>query len=191
MSEREPNRGVQLLRVATVHDAAFISRTVIRSWQDAYRDFLPWSFLASLDQNPYHDPHAWESRIKEPSSVTWIISDTCNDVGVLRIVAGASFIPGTDSQLTTLYLLRQSRGHGLGSEALAFARAEAARRAKPILGVCVLAGNKAGQAFYERQGARRIGERVAFRLDKEPIIDILYRFASVAVESPAAESPPA
>jgi len=108
--------------------------------------------------------------------VTWIISDTRDDVGVLRIVTGASSIPGTDSQLSTLYLLRESRGHGLGSEALAFARAEASRQARPILGVCVLAGNKAGQAFYERRGARRIGERVAFQLDDEPIVDILYRF---------------
>jgi ribosomal protein S18 acetylase RimI-like enzyme len=163
----------------------FISRTVISSWQDAYRDFLPCCFLASLHQNAHHDQQAWESKIREPSSVTWIISDTRNDVGVLRIVTSSSSIPGTDTQLTTLYLLRQSRGHGLGSEALALARAEAVRRARPILGVCVLAGNRAGQAFYEQRGARRIGERVAFRLDKEPIIDILYRFDSVTVFSSA------
>jgi hypothetical protein len=47
--------------------------------------------------------------------------------------------------------------------------------ARPV-GVCVLAGNKRGQQFYERRGARRIGERVAFQLDEEPIVDILYRF---------------
>ena len=108
--------------------------------QNSYRDFLPWSLLASLDQSPHHNRQAWEARIREPVSVTWIISDTHNDVGVLRITAGASSIPGTDSQLTTLYLLRHARGYGLGSEALAFARAEAARRGAPALGVCVLAG---------------------------------------------------
>jgi ribosomal protein S18 acetylase RimI-like enzyme len=176
-----------LLRVATIRDAAFISRTVISSWQDAYRDFLPWSFLASLDQNPYHDRQAWESRIKEPGSVSWIISDKRNDVGVLRIATCASSIPGADSQLTTLYVLRQSRGHGLGSKALALARVEASRRARPTLGVCVLAGNKAGQAFYERRGAWRIGERVAFRLEKKPILDVLYRFDPV-VGSPSASN---
>src|SRR5205085_11525323 len=93
----------------------------------------------------------WKSRIREHSSVTWLISDTGSDVGVLRIVTGASSVPGADSQLTTLYLLREARGHGRGSEAVAFARAEAVRRGRPILGVCVLAGNKAGQAFYERR----------------------------------------
>jgi hypothetical protein len=142
-----------LLRVATVRDTAFISRTVISAWQDAYSDFLPWSFLASLEQNPYHDRQAWEPRIRETDSVTCIISDARSDVGVLRIVTGPSSIPGTDSQLTTLYLLRQSRGHGLGSDALAFAQAEAARRARPILGVCVLAGNKTGQAFLRTAGS--------------------------------------
>jgi ribosomal protein S18 acetylase RimI-like enzyme len=102
----------------------------------------------------------------------------------MRIATCASSIPGTDTQLTTLYVLRQSRGHGLGTEALALARAEALRRARPILGVCVLAGNKAGQAFYERRGAWRIGERVAFRLDKKPILDVLYRFDPI-VGSPS------
>jgi hypothetical protein len=77
-----------------------ISRTIISAWQDAYSDFLPWSLLASLDQNAHHDRRAWESRIREPGSVTWIISDTRNDVGVLRIVTSVSSIPDTDSQLT-------------------------------------------------------------------------------------------
>jgi ribosomal protein S18 acetylase RimI-like enzyme len=70
------------------------------------------------------------------------------------------------------------------AERLALAQAEASRRARPILGFCVLAGNKAAQAFYERRGAWRIGERVAFRLDKKPILDILYRFDPV-VGSPS------
>jgi ribosomal protein S18 acetylase RimI-like enzyme len=104
------------------------------------------------------------------------MSDAWNDVGVVRITTTASSIRGTDSQLTTLYLLQQSRGQGLGSEVLAFARAEVSRQARPILGVCVPAGNNAGQGFYERRGARRIGERVAFQLHNKPIVDILYRF---------------
>jgi len=111
--------------------------------------------------------------------VTRIISDGGIDVGVLRLIVGVSSVPGTDAQLTTLYLLSQARGHGLGSDALAFARAEASRQAAGGLGVCVLAGNKAGQRFYERWGARRIGERVAFCLDNQPIMDILYRFADL------------
>jgi GNAT superfamily N-acetyltransferase len=174
-----------LLRVATVDDAVFISRTVMSSWQDAYRDFLPRSFLASLGQNPHHDREAWVSRIKEPGSITWIISNSRDDVGVLRIVTDASSIPGTDSQLATLYLLRQSRGHGLGSAAVAFARTEVSRRGNPILGVCVLAGNKWGQRFYEQRGAQRIGERMAFRLDEEPIMDIVYRFDPIVRQSAA------
>ena len=47
------------------------------------------------------------------------------------------------------------------------------------LGVCVLAGNKAGQRFYERWGARRIGAQVVFCINDQPIMDILYRFANL------------
>jgi len=170
-----------MLRAATLGDAAFISRVVITSWQDAYRDFLPSSFLASLVRSPYHDARCWEHRISEHNSFAWIISDGDSDVGVLRIIVGASSIPDTNAQLTTLYLLPQARGHGFGSEALSFARAEVSRRAAGVLGVCVLAGNKGGKRFYERWGARRIGERVAFRIDDEPIMDVLYRFGDPRV----------
>jgi ribosomal protein S18 acetylase RimI-like enzyme len=165
-----------MLRAATIADAAFISRVIIGSWRDAYADFLPPSFLASLDENPHHDTRSWERRISQPGSVIRIISDGGTNVGVVRLIVGASSIPGTDAQLTTLYLLSQARGHRLGSEALAFAWAEVSRQAAGRLGVCVLAGNKGGQRFYEQWGARRVGERVAFRLDDKPIMDILYRF---------------
>jgi ribosomal protein S18 acetylase RimI-like enzyme len=168
-----------MLRAATIRDSALISRVVITSWRDAYRDFLPSSFLASLGQSPYHDARCWEHRISEPNSFTWIISDDDSDVGVLRLIVGASSIPDTDAQLTTLYLLPRARGHGLGSEALAFAQAEVSRRAAGVLGVCVLADNKHGKRFYERRGAQRIGERVAFRIDDKPIMDILYRFGDL------------
>jgi ribosomal protein S18 acetylase RimI-like enzyme len=168
-----------MLRPATIGDAAFISRVIIASWQDTYAGFLPWSFLVSLDQNPHHDVLSWECRISEPGSVTRIIFDGNTDVGVLRLVVGASSIPDTDTQLTTLYLLSQARGHGLGAEALAFARGEATRQVAGPLGVCVLVGNEAGQRFYERWGAERIGERVAFCLDDEPILDIMYRFGDL------------
>jgi GNAT superfamily N-acetyltransferase len=167
-------------RLATLSDAKFISRTVISSWQDAYRDFLPRSFLRALAQNPYHDRQSWEARIREPGSATWIISENGYDVGVLRITLTSS-ISGTDSQLTTLYLLQQARGHGLGSKALVFARTEVSRLAKPILGVCVLAGNERGRRFYVQRGAHAMGERVAFQLDEQPIIDLLFRFDPVGV----------
>jgi ribosomal protein S18 acetylase RimI-like enzyme len=124
---------------------------VIESWRDAYSNFLSMHVLASLDSNPHHDCKSWEKRIGEDGSTTWIIIDSTGaEVGVLRIRIGDSSIPGTGGDLTTLYLLSQARGRGIGSEALAYARAEALRRATPVLGLCVLAGNKDGQRFYER-----------------------------------------
>ena len=45
----------------------------------------------------------------------------------------------------------------------------------------MLAGYKDGKRFYERRGARRIGKRVAFRIDDDPIMEILYRFGDLTV----------
>src|SRR5437660_12659720 len=101
-----------MLRAATLGDAAFISRVVITSWQDAYRDFLPSSFLASLVRSPYHDARCWEHRISEHNSFAWIISDGDSDVVVVLIIVGASFILETYAHLSTLLLLYQASGHG-------------------------------------------------------------------------------
>jgi ribosomal protein S18 acetylase RimI-like enzyme len=109
--------------------------------------------------------------------MTWILADDANNnVGVLRITAGVSSIPDTDGELTTLYVASASRGRGLGAAAVALARAEAQRRGARAIGLCLLAGNKRGQRFYERLGARLIGSRIAFRWEDEPITELLYRF---------------
>jgi hypothetical protein len=96
-----------ICRAAIVGNAAFISRIVVTSWRDASRDLLPWSFLATLDENPHHTPQSWKDRITEPSSVAWIISSETRDaVGVLRVRIGNSSVPETNSELTTPYLPR-------------------------------------------------------------------------------------
>jgi ribosomal protein S18 acetylase RimI-like enzyme len=165
-----------IYRAATIRDALFISRVVTASWRDAYHDFLPLSFLESLDRNPHHDAKFWARRIGERGSVTTIISDCNTDVGVLRTVVGASSVPDADAQLTTLYLLSHARRRALGSGALALAWQQTSRRGARSLGVYVPAGNKAGQRFYEGWGAQRMGERVAFCLHGQPIMEIQYRF---------------
>jgi GNAT superfamily N-acetyltransferase len=142
-----------------------------------HKGFLPPSLLASLHDSVHHDRRSWERRILQPGTTTWLISDQAGtDVGVLRISVGTSPVPDTDCELTTLYLLAHARGHGLGSSALAYVRAAASRQAARALGLGVLAGNERGQQFYERHGAYRIGDRIAFQWEGNSIVEILYRF---------------
>src|ERR1700736_601371 len=165
------------VRRASAGDARFMSGIFVSSWRDAYGSFLPQSLLASLHQNAHHDYLSWERRIREQNAMTWILADDANNnVGVVRITAGVSSIPDTDGELTSLYVASAARGRGLGAEAAALARAEAQRRGAHAIGLCLLAGNKRGQQFYERLGARLIGSRVAFRWEDEPITELLYRF---------------
>jgi ribosomal protein S18 acetylase RimI-like enzyme len=160
-----------------VHDADLASRLVICAWRDAYKGCLPPSLLASLRDSPHHDRRSWERRILEPDATTWFISDQAGtEVGVLRIRMGTSSVPDTDGELTTLYLLAHARGHGLGSAALVYVRAAASRQGARALGLGVLAGNERGQQFYERHGAYRIGERIAFQWEGNSIVEVLYRF---------------
>lgn len=102
------------------------------------------------------------------------------DVGVLRVNTTTSSVPGSDCEVTTLYILPDACGRGPGCGALILPMHERQHSGKghESLGLCVLAGNERGQRFYERCGAYRIGERVAFQWEGHSIMEFLYRFAA-------------
>ena len=149
-------RGLRPYRPATVHDADLASRLVISAWRDAYTGFLPPSLLASLHESPHHDRRSWERRILEPGATTWLIPDQAGtDVGVLRISMGTSSVPDTVCELTTLYLLADARGQGLGSAALAYARAAASRQ--PHEALALVSWPATSGAIHSTSGTEHTG----------------------------------
>lgn len=161
-------------RLARADDAPFISRLVIAAWRETYASFLPPTLLAGLEDNPWHDEACWRARIAEPASRVWVLPDAAGqDAGVLRLTRDESAVPGTRAEMTTLYLAPQARGRGAGAAALAFLR-EAAAGLGPV-GICVLAGNDRGEAFYRRQGALFVAEAVAFEWEGAAIMERQYR----------------
>ncbi len=160
-------------RLASAGDAILASRLVVAGWRDSYAGFLPASLLDGLDRNPHHDVEAWRARIADPAARTWIVTEGGGDIGLVRLDLDSS-VPETRSELTTLYIAAERRGMGIGAAALRFATGEAKRLDALPIGICVLSGNAQGRRFYERHGARLIGEREVFEWDGLGFTEAMY-----------------
>ncbi len=140
----------------------------------------PAGLLASLPDSPYHNASAWAGRIA--GGGCWVLQDAAGGMrGILRLSFAESCVPGTQAELTTLYVAAGARGQGLGAMAVGFALAQAAARGVAGLGVCVLTGNHRGEAFYRRHGARLVAEATAFDWNGMPIRERQFRLDAPTV----------
>src|ERR1700738_5194587 len=63
----------EMVRLATLDDAADIARVHVASWRTTYRDMLPDDFLASLNEEHYTE--RWKRVITEGSSRVHVVDE--------------------------------------------------------------------------------------------------------------------
>lgn len=160
-------------RSATLEDAPRASRLVVAGWRDSYAGFLPADLLGGLERNPHHDSEAWRNLIATRSARTWIVSEGGADIGIARFDEDSS-VPRTRGELTTLYIDAKQRNRGLGAVVLDHVVGVARQLGASPIGLCVLTSNARGCAFYERHGARPIGEREVFEWRDVKIMETMY-----------------
>ena len=136
------------IRVAEMQDAAAIAHVHVQSWRTAYEGIVPKEYLASLNEAE-----------RVPLWQDWLARDLSMFVaeigGEVVGFAGGGAIREPfdvyDSELYTLYLLREEQGRGLGKALLgAVAEALVEKGYKSML-VWVLEQN-AAVGFYKRAG---------------------------------------
>ena len=144
------------IRVAEVRDAAAIAHVHVQSWLTTYRGILPKEYLASL--NEAERVPLWQDWLTHDVSV--FVAEIDGEVvgfaggGALR----EAFQP-YDSELYTLYLLREVQARGLGKALLsAVANALMQKGHKRML-VWVLEQNPALH-FYEKAGAQYLTSKL-------------------------------
>ncbi len=140
------------IRVAEVRDAAAIAHVHVQSWLATYEGIVPKEYLASL--NEAERIPLWQDWLTRDISVFVAEID-----GELVGFAGGGAIREPfdtyDSELYTLYLLKEMQGRGLGKALLgAVARALVQKNYKSML-VWVLEQNPAVH-FYEKAGAQHL-----------------------------------
>jgi ribosomal protein S18 acetylase RimI-like enzyme len=135
-------------------DAAQLARVHVQSWRETYAGILPQPYLDAMSI-PRH-ARQWRRRLMSTDEVTLAAEGAEGLVGYCS-GGDARWRTPNEAEITTLYVLGQAQGAGLGRRLLTdTARVLAARGAKTLV-IWVLQDNLAARAFYERLGGRLEG----------------------------------
>lgn len=166
------------IRPATAADARAIAKVRIDTWRTAYRGLVPDAYLDAMDVD--ESVALWDRVLAADASAASVyVAD--NDGEVIGFAA-ANPLPeprhGLDAELTAVYVRREFQRAGIGRRLVD--AVVGAQREKGVSGliVWVIAGNKAGRAFYERLGGTVIVEQ-PFEWDGVPLTEAGYAFTDL------------
>ena len=132
-------------------DAGDLARVHVQAWRETYPDLLPKAYLDGLSV-PRH-ARLWRRRLMSTHEVTLAAEGADSLVGYCSGGEARGRVDGL-AEITTLYLLREAQGLGLGRRLLTdTARVLAARGAVSLV-IWVLRDNVKARGFYEHLGGR-------------------------------------
>lgn len=142
------------IRPARDDDAAQLGVVHVLSWQAAYRGLLPQHFLDGLD--PARRARLWERTLGEPAPRSGVVVADAGD----RLAGFAHFCPSRDEdadpartgELSSIYLLPESWGRGVGRQLMTAALAGLAEAGYGQATLWVLDSNDRARRFYRMAG---------------------------------------
>lgn len=159
------------IRRANLNDAPGIARVHVDSWRTTYKDILSASFLANLSYNQREKN--WITNLQQEDMYIWVAE---NEVG--EIVGFASTntrdsnnVPNA-TDLTSLYLLENYQGYGLGRRIMETLFSHYEQHGYSQVFVEVLKDNKT-KHFYEAFGAEFV-EDVPLTIAGTPLLESIY-----------------
>ena len=132
-------------------DAGDLARVHVQAWRETYPGLLPQAYLDALSI-PRHS-RLWRRRLMSTGEVTLAAE---GESGLVGYCSGGDARGRTEglAEITTLYVLRQAQGSGVGRRLLTdTARVLAARGAVSLV-IWVLRDNAKARGFYEHLGGR-------------------------------------
>lgn len=169
---------VTVIRPATVSDAAQIGLVHVRSWRAAYRGLVPQDYLDHLD--PAARATWWHRHLQQAGGAR---------AGVLVAAAGdgmegfASYGPSRDEdaertcvgEISTLYVLAQAWGQGLGRRLMAGAVERLTFAGYTQASLWVLDTNARARRFYAAAGWSEDGAVLEDASLGFPLAEVRYR----------------
>ena len=146
------------VRQARSTDAAAIARVQVLSWQQAYRDILPPSFLQGLDAE--RSAESWRVVVADPRRITFVL-EAPDLVGFCTAgPARGSEAAGHRGEVEAIYVHPAEQGHGFGTSLIRAAMEWLAEAELQPVVVWALEANQPAHRFYERLGARQVDRRL-------------------------------
>lgn len=136
---------------ATLDDARTIAEVHVRSWQQAYKNLLPDTYLGTLSVDKREE--LWLDVLACPNSNVLIASEDFNIVGFLSY--GASRDKKNDAptaEIMALYVAPEYWHKGIGKALWQACREDLSATGYQSVVLWVVAGNLLGINFYEAMG---------------------------------------
>ena len=159
-------------------DAAELARVHVQAWRETYPGILPRGYLERMS-TPLH-ARRWRARLMRMNEITLAAEGPDGLVGYASGQDGRDQNGADEGEVTTLYVLNQAQGGGVGRALMTgVVRALADRGARSLV-VWVLRENRRARGFYERLGglaAETRGEHVG----GGAVPSIAYRWPDIRV----------
>lgn len=166
------------IRPARVADAGAIATVHVRSWQDTYQGLLPQDYLDGL--SIAERAGRWRHRlagITRPAADVLVVWRDAVTVGFAGFgpTRDANADPARTAEITTIYLLAEARGAGLGKRLMAAAVDKLAAAGYAEATLWVLAGNARARRFYAGAGWAADGTAKREEIGGRAVTEVRYR----------------
>lgn len=173
-SESAAARAGYLIRRAGEADARAIAEAHVAGWQQTYRGLLPQEFLDGITVERRREQ--WERFLADPLWVVHVVTDPAGNVRGFSRVGPSSDTDadGKVGELSSIYLLSELVGHGVGSR-LYDAAMEALGARYEEATLWVLGTNSRARTIYEKWGWQPDGAERRHEIDDFVAVDLRYR----------------
>ena len=138
------------ISLAKPGDAPDMAEIHARSWEAAYKDFIPMEYIKEKNATR---PDLWKRIITDDNTERYIIQADGKTVGFMHIAIAKDDDIGDDYyELHGLYLHPDFFRKGIGTQAVNFAFDKARELGKRYINVWVFAENENSIRFYEKCG---------------------------------------
>ena len=152
-----------LVRPARVDETLSVARVHVRSWQAAYRGFMPDEYLDAL--RPEDRAARYDFSGLRPDAPSTLVAVEGDDViGFSTFGPNADDAAGLTGDVLALYVDPDKWGCGAGRALIAETRTRFIARGYTRAVLWVLVGNARAERFYERDGWARTGVRRTARV---------------------------
>jgi len=168
--------GMVHLRRARRSDARAVAEVHVLTWQEAYRDLLPATYLAALSVEARERYWADELAVLPAERRPWLAEADGEVVGFVHVGPsrdeGAS--PST-GEIYALYVRPECWDRGVGRNLLVHGERDPLSHGYDQATLWVLEGNERARRFYEAAGWQTDGATKTDYIGGQPISEVRYR----------------
>jgi ribosomal protein S18 acetylase RimI-like enzyme len=160
------------IRPATTKDAEAIASVDVASWQGAYSEILPDSYLASLDVD--ERAGLWRTAVTARGTSVLVAEDEMGTVGFTSV--GPSRDEDAelgDREIYAIYLHPRAWGTGVARDLMRTVLSSLAPGTAVTL--WILEGNERAQHFYRRHGFQPDGTERIDEIGGQPLKQVRFR----------------